>query len=82
MFFHNAMFDLGASDDLMPKVIMDSLGVNVTRSYKDLYSFNSRELKCLGLVKDLVVILHQMPEKSIIMDVVVDDVPPKFCMLL
>ena len=36
----------------------------------------------MGLIKDLVVILHQIPEKSIVMDVVVDNVPPKFGMLL
>jgi hypothetical protein len=36
----------------------------------------------LDLIKDMVVILHQMPEKSHIMDVVVANVPPKFKMLL
>ena len=34
------------------------------------------------MIKDLVVSLHQMPEKSIVMDVVVTDVPIKFGMLL
>ena len=34
------------------------------------------------LIKDLVVSLHQMPEKSVVMDVVVADVPVKFGMLL
>ena len=47
-----------------------------------MYSFDSREVKCLGLIKDLVVIIHQMPEKSLVMDVVVADVPSKFGMLL
>ena len=32
--------------------------------------------------KRLVVILHQIPEKSLLIDVVVVDVPPKFGMLL
>jgi hypothetical protein len=82
MFSHNAMFDSGASHNLMPKVIMDSLGLDITIPYKDLFSFHSREVKCLGLIKDLVVILYQIPEKSLIMDVVVVDVPPKFGMLL
>jgi hypothetical protein len=82
MFLHNAMFDSGASHNLMPKIIMNGLGLDVTRPYKDLFSFDSREVKCLGLIKDLVVILHQMPEKSLVMDVVVADVPTKFRMLL
>ena len=82
MFLHNAIFDLGASHNLMPKTIMEFLGLDITRPYKDLYSFDLREIKCLGLIKDLVVSLHQIPEKNLIMDVVVADVPPKFGMLL
>ena len=79
---HNAMFDIGASHNLMPKEIMDVLGLDITRQYKDLYSFDSRRVRCLGLIKDLVVSLHQIPEKSVVMDIVVVDVPAKFSMLL
>ena len=82
MFLHNAIFYSGASHNLMPKIIMECLGLDITRPYKDLYSFDSREVKCLGLIKDLVVSLHQIPEKNLIMDVVMADVPPKFKMLL
>ena len=38
---HNAMFDTGASHNLMPKEIMDVLGLDITRQYKYLYSFDS-----------------------------------------
>ena len=61
---------------------MEGLGLDITRPYKDLFSFDSKQVKCLGLIKDLVVSLHQIPEKNLIMDVVVADVPPKFGMLL
>ena len=40
------------------------------------------KVKCLGLIKDLVISLHQILEKSIVMDVVVANVPAKFGMLL
>ena len=82
MFLHNAMLDSGASHNLIPTVIMESLGLDVTRPYSDLFFFDSSEVKCLGLVKVLVVVLHQIPEKSIVMDVVVDDVPPKLGIIL
>ena len=82
MFLHNAMFDSGASHNLMPKAITECLGLDITRPYKDLYSFDSREVKCLGLIKDLEVSLHQILEKNLVMDVVVANVPPKFGMLL
>ena len=58
---HNSMFDSGASHNLMPKKIMDNLGFYITRQYKDHYSFDSRKVKCLGLIKDLVISLHQIP---------------------
>jgi ribonuclease HI len=76
------MLDSGASHNVMPKAIMDKLGLEVTRPYGDLYSFDSRRVKCLGMIKDLVVNLAQIPSKSILMDVVVADIPPKYGMLL
>jgi hypothetical protein len=47
-----------------------------------MYSFDSRKVKILGVIKDLVVSLFQFPMKSVVMDIVVVDVPPKFGMLL
>jgi len=79
---HNAMFDSGASHNLMPKEIMEKLGLDITRNYHDLYSFDSNRVKCIGLTKDLVVTLDQILAKSVLMDVVVADVPPRFGMLL
>jgi ribonuclease HI len=79
---HNCLMDSGASHNLMPKAVMEELGLEVTRAYHDLYSFDSRRVQCLGVIKDLVVSLFQLPMKSMIMDIVVADVPPKFGMLL
>ena len=63
-------------------MVVESLGLEITRPYNGLFSFDSRKLKCLGLIKDMVVTLVQIPTKSIIMDVVVVDIPPKFGMFL
>jgi ribonuclease HI len=79
---HNFLMDSGASHNIMPKIVMDELGLEVTKTYHDLYSFDSRKVKCLGVIKDLVVSLFQLPMKSVVMDIVVVDVPPKFGMLL
>jgi len=46
---HNAMIDLGASHNLMPKIVMEKLGLEITRPYKDLYSFDYSKVRCLGL---------------------------------
>ena len=75
MILHNAMLDSGASHNLMPRVVVETLGLEITRPYKDLFSFDSRKVRCLELIKDMVVTLAQIPSKSIIMDVVVADIP-------
>ena len=79
---HNAMHDSGASHNLIPKLIMEKLGLEITRPYKYLYSFNSRRVNFLGLIKDLCINLTKIPAKCMVMDVVVADVPPKYGMLL
>jgi hypothetical protein len=61
---------------------MVKLGLKITRPYQDLYSFDSRKVKCLGMIKDLVVNLASIPVKSVLMDVVIIDVPSKYDMLL
>jgi ribonuclease HI len=79
---HNCLMDSGAFHNLMAKIVMEELGLEVTKTYHDLYSFNSRRVQCLGVIKDLVVSLFQLPMKSVVMDIVVADVPHKFGMLL
>jgi hypothetical protein len=79
---HNCLMDSGASHNLMPKIVMEELRMEVTKTYHDLYSFDSRRVQCLGVIKDLVVSLFQLPMKIVVMDIVVVDVPPKFGMLL
>ena len=78
MVLHNAMLDLGASHNLMPNGVVESLGLEITRPYKDLYSFDSKRVKCLGLIKYMVVSLNKSPSKILVMDIIMADMPPKF----
>jgi hypothetical protein len=66
----------------MPKAVMDELGLDVTKPYHDLFSFDSRKVRCLDLIKYLVINLAQLPMRNMVMDVVVADIPPKFGLLL
>lgn len=79
---HNCLLDSGASHNLMPKAIMEELGLQVTKTYRDLFSFDSNRVKCHGLIKDLDVTLAHSPMKTTLMDIVVADIPPKFGCLL
>lgn len=79
---HNSMFDSRASHNLMPKAIMEKLGLDITQKYHDLYSFELGRVQCICLIKDLVVSLDQIIAKNVLMDVVVADIPPRFGMIL
>jgi len=79
---HNCMLDSGASHNLMPLSVMKELNLHITKPYRDLYSFDSKRVKCVGLIKDVAISLAQIPEKSIVMDVVVVDILARFGMLL
>ena len=42
---HNCLMDLGASHNLMPKSLMDELGLSITKPYNDMFSFDSKKVK-------------------------------------
>jgi hypothetical protein len=79
---HNFLHDSGASHNLMPKAVMDELGLDVTKNYHDLFSFDFRKFRCLSLIKYFIINLAQLPMRNMVMDVVVVDIPPKFSLLL
>jgi hypothetical protein len=60
---HNCMLDSGASHNLMQKIVMEKLGLDITRPYQDLYSFDAKKVKCMGVIEDMVVTLAQPYEK-------------------
>ena len=78
---HNAMIESGTSHNLMPKVIMERMGLETTRPYKDFFSFDSKRVRCIGLIKDVFVGITQVPTKTVVMEIVLADIPPKFGML-
>jgi hypothetical protein len=78
----NCLMDSEASHNVMLKVAMEELGLEITKPYQDLYSFDSKKVKCMGLIKDMVVSLAQLPMKSVVMEIMVADIPPNFGMLL
>ena len=66
----------------MPKVVMEELGLEISKPYKYLCSFDYVQVKSLGVIKGLVATLSQLSMKSIVMDVVVADIPPRFGIFL
>ena len=56
MILHNVMLYSSASHNIIPRVVAESMGLEITRPYKDLYSFDSRKLRCMGLINDMVAV--------------------------
>ena len=48
LLLHNCMLDSEASHNLLPLSVMEQLGLQITRPYKDLYSFDSKESNVWG----------------------------------
>lgn len=82
LLLHSWMLESRASHNLMPLAMMEKHGLQIKRPYKYLYFFESKRVKCLGMIKDMVVNLAQIPMKSVVMEIVVADIPPRFNMLL
>lgn len=61
---------------------MEQLGLDITRAYKDLYSFDSKRVRLLGVTKDSLVNLDQIVMKSVVVDIVVADITTRFSILL
>jgi len=40
---HNFLLDSGASHNLIPKVVMEEPGLEITKAYHDLFSFDSKK---------------------------------------
>ena len=66
----------------MPKKVMDEIGLEITKKYHDIYTFDSKRVKCLGVIKYLVISITQLPMKSLVMDIVLVEIPSRFGMLL
>ena len=79
---HNYLLESGASHNIMSKDVMEALCLSITIPYHDLFAFDSRKVQCLAVIKDLIVNIAQFPMKTVMMDVVVADIAPKFFMLL
>ena len=66
----------------MPLSIMNEINLQITKHYRDLYLFYSKRVKCVGLIKDIVVSLEKIPTKNIVMYEVVANILALFAMLL
>jgi hypothetical protein len=71
IFLHNCMLETSASTNFMFLMVMNQLGLKITRPYRNMCGIASRAIPICGIIKDLKVSLVAYPDISLIMDVVV-----------
>ena len=76
------MLDSGSSHNLMQKVVMEILGLEIKKTVQRLVLIWFEKIQLLGQIKDLYVNLAQVPAKHLVMDIVIEDIPPKYIILL
>jgi hypothetical protein len=62
--------------------VMEQLGLKTTHPYGNVCGIDSKKVKVYGLIEDVEVYLHDFPHISLIMNIVVIDVPDAWGMLL
>jgi hypothetical protein len=82
LLFHNCMFDLGAYNNVTPLKVMKQLGLEITRSYRNICGIDSRAILMHGIIQDLELSLVEYHDISISMDIVVIDVRDSWGMLI
>lgn len=66
----------------MPFGVMEKMILDITRPYIDLHLLNSKSVQRLGMIKYLVVGIIQIPCNLLMMDVVINEIPPTYGMFL
>jgi len=72
---HNLMLDSRDSANIILLKVMKKFNLNITRKYKNVCRFDSKSIEVEGLIMDLKVSLAINPDISLLMDVMVIDIP-------
>jgi hypothetical protein len=79
---HNYVADTGARHNVMPLRVMRRLGLECTSPCKDLLALDSRTVETIGYIKYLSISYDQAPKVSMLINVIVADIPEAYGMLL
>jgi hypothetical protein len=82
---HNCLVDLGETNNIMPLVVMESLGMSCTKYYemrKSIYVIYSRKVPTYGKIKDFYAWITTAPHIITVFNIVVVDLPPTYGVVL
>jgi hypothetical protein len=81
-YLNNFMLDTGAGENMMSLKVMQQMGLKVTRPYRNVCGFESKEIPTHGVFENVEVQLKEFPEKTVHIDIIVVDVLDVWGMLL
>ncbi|GAA8416863.1 hypothetical protein Hpkin68_15620 [Helicobacter pylori] len=79
---HNCMIDSGASSSVMPKKIVDQLGLAYEPIEKGVIQLDGTTIDTIGVIRNLDLTMHACPNFSVPMDIFIIDLPPNFSICL
>jgi hypothetical protein len=79
---NNCMLDFGALANVMSFEVMEQLGLKTTQPYGNVCGVYSKRVKVFGVCEDIDVFLMDFPHISILVDIIVIDVPYAWGMIL
>ena len=79
---HNCMIDLGATSSVMPKKIVDQLGLKYEPIEKGVVQLDGTAIETVGVIRNMDLTLHACPSFSVPMDIYIIDLPPYFSICL
>jgi hypothetical protein len=79
---NNCTLDFGDSINVIPLNFMKQLGLKTTHPYENVYGIDSKKVKVYGLIEYFEVYLQEFPQISLIVNIVVIDVPDAWGMFL
>ena len=79
---HNCMIDSGATSSVMPKKIVDQLGIKYETLEKGVVQLDGTAIETVGVIRNLDLTLHSCLSFSVPMDIYIIDLHPYFSICL
>jgi hypothetical protein len=82
---HNFLVDTIATNNIMPLVVMETLGMHYTKYYEtseSIYAIDSRQVPTYGEIKDFYAWITTTPRIITIFNIILVDLPPAYGVVL
>jgi hypothetical protein len=82
---HNCLVDIGVTNNIMPLVVMEELGMRCTKYYENgesIYTINSRKVSAYGEINEFYAWIMMAPHIIIVFNITMVYLPPAYGFVL